>query len=78
MLEKLSVRIEKMKAVKQAKNKLEDNARRYIAIKNSIKRYEKDGSEYSLNHINKLEKRLGAVKDEIRFWNDKLQVAKKK
>lgn len=78
MLEKLSVRIEKMKAVRQAKNKLEENARRYIVIKNSIKRYEKDGSEYSLNHINKLEKRLKTVKDEIRFWNDKLQVAKKK
>lgn len=78
MLEKLSVRIEKMKAVKRAKNKVEENARRYIAIKNSIKRYEKDGSEYSLNHIDKLEKRLKTVKDEIRFWNDKLQVAKKK
>ena len=78
MLEKLSVRLEKMKAVKRAKNKLEENARRYIAIKNSIKRYEKDGSEYSLNHIDKLEKRLGTVKSEIRFWNDKLQVAKKK
>ena len=41
MLEKLSVRIEKMKAARQAKDKLEENARRYIAIKNSIKRYEK-------------------------------------
>ena len=61
-----------------AKDKLEENARRYIAIKNSIKRYEKDGSEYSLNHISKLEKRLETVKGEIRFWNDKLQIAKKK
>ena len=78
MLKKLSVRIEKMKAARQAKDKLEENARRYIAIKNSIKRYEKDGSEYSLNHISKLEKRLETVKGEIRFWNDKLQIAKKK
>ena len=65
-------------AARQAKDKLEENARRYIAIKNSIKRYEKDGSEYSLNHISKLEKRLETVKGEIRFWNDKLQIAKKK
>lgn len=78
MLEKISVKIEKMKAVRSAKKRLEDNVRRYIAIKNSIRRYEKDGSEYSLNHINKLEKRLNTVKDEIRYWDDKLKVAKRK
>ena len=78
MLEKISVKIEKMRAVRSAKKRLEDNVRRYIAIKNSIRRYEKDGSEYSLNHINKLEKRLNTVKDEIRYWDDKLKVAKRK
>ena len=78
MLEKISVKIEKMKAIRSAKKRLEDNVRRYIAIKNSIRRYEKDGSEYSLNHINKLEKRLNTVKDEIRYWDDKLKVAKRK
>lgn len=78
MLEKISVKLEKMKAVRKAKKELEDNARRYVALKNSIRRYEKDGSEYSLNHIEKLEKRIETVKDNIKYWNKQLEIAKKK
>lgn len=78
MFKKIAVKIEKSKEVKRAKKKLEENARRYTAVRNSIKRYEKDGSEYSLNHIEKLEKRLDTIKEEIRYWNRRLEVAKKK
>ena len=73
MLRKMAVKMEKMKEKRKAKKKLDDNARRYIAIQNSIRRYEKDGSEYSLNHIKKLEKRLNIVKEEIKYWNDKFE-----
>lgn len=78
MLRKMAVKMEKMKEKRKAKKKLDDNARRYIAIQNSIRRYEKDGSEYSLNHIKKLEKRLNIVKEEIKYWNDKFEIVKKK
>ena len=78
MLREMAVKMEKMKEKRKAKKKLDDNARRYIAIQNSIRRYEKDGSEYSLNHIKKLEKRLNIVKEEIKYWNDKFEIVKKK
>ena len=63
---------------RRGKREVDDDARRYIAIQNSIRRYEKDGSEYSLNHIKKLEKRLNIVKEEIKYWNDKFEIVKKK
>ena len=69
--------MEKRKEIRIAKRNLEDGARRYIAIKNSIRRYERDGSEYSLNHIKKLEKRMKSIKDDIRYWHNKLELAKK-
>lgn len=78
MFEKMAVKMQKRKDKKIAKKKIEENARRYRAIKNSIKRYEKDGSEYSLEHIEKLEKRMEDVKGEIRYWNKKLEIARKK
>ena len=78
MLRKMAVKMEKMKEKRKTKKKLDDNARRYIAIQNSIRRYKKDGSEYSLNHIKKLEKRLNIVKEEIKYWNDKFEIVKKK
>lgn len=78
MMTKIAVRMEKLKKKKKVKAKLEDCARRYLAIKNSIKRYEKDGSEYSMNHIDKLEKRLETVKKDVLHWNNKLEILNKK
>lgn len=78
MFEKIAVKIEKSGERRIARKKLEENTRRYIAMKNSVRRYEKDGSEYSLNHIKKLEKRMEEIKDEVRYWNNKLELAKKK
>lgn len=78
MIKKISVKLEKRKKIRIAKRKLEENARRYVAMRNSIKRYEKDGSEYSLRHIDKLEKRLETIKSEIKHWKEKLEIAKRK
>lgn len=78
MLEKIAVKMERSKEKRLAKRKLEDGARRYIAIKNAIRRYEKDGSEYSLNHIKKLEKRMETIKDDIKYWNNRLETVKQK